>query len=125
MIQRHPEMVDLLVAVGNDRTAVDAGRREARQLVAPTALLRRGGFRRYVNESDLRTLAVPTTVMWGNRDPVGTVDAAASVVDMIPNAELCAFDAGHVRWFDDACAVAALIGRIATHHPEGPSNPDA
>jgi len=112
-IQRYPALIDLLVAVGNDRAASGAGRDEARQLIVGTALLRRQAFRHIVAESALRAVRVPTTVVWGTHDPVGTVKAAVAVTEMIPDARLEVFDAGHVPWLAHPNDMAALVARIA------------
>lgn len=114
VIDRYPALIDLLVAVGNDRVSVDAGRDEARQLIVPSALLRRHAFRSIVDESDLRSLRVPTTLVWGNHDPVGTPAVAEALASMIPSAELRLLEAGHVPWFAEPEAMADLVAQITS-----------
>ncbi len=113
-IERYPALIDLLVAVGNDRRSVDAGRDEAQQLIVRSALLRRHAFRSVVDESDLRALRVPTTLVWGTRDPVGTAEVADALASTIPCAELRLLEAGHVPWFAEPEAMGALVARIAS-----------
>lgn len=112
-IDRYPELVDFLVAVGNDRPSVAAGRAEARQLIAPWGLLRRTAFRPVIGAAELATVRVPTTVIWGTRDPVGDAATAEAITSMIPGATLETFDAGHVPWFGHPDAMADLVTDLA------------
>lgn len=47
-------------------------------------------------EALLSELEIPTIVLWGDRDPLQTVDTAARLVEILPNATLSIFDnTGH------------------------------
>jgi pimeloyl-ACP methyl ester carboxylesterase len=85
-LARYPELVDLLVAVGRDPVADRAQRGELQVFVSPFALLSPSGFRRRarVRPEELRQLAMPTLVMWGAQEPLGSVSVARSAAELIP-----------------------------------------
>ena len=72
-IVRHPDLLDSLVAGARDPVASQANLAELRALIS----LR--GFRASMRLSreDLRGLAVPTLMIWGDRDPVVPLAACA------------------------------------------------
>lgn len=96
----HPELIDLLVAVGRDPAAGRATMAEERVLVSPFALLSPSGFRRRsrVRPEELRELAMPTLVIWGERDPLGGVSVARAFTDLVPQARLLTLPTGHGPW---------------------------
>lgn len=114
-IERHPELLDLLVAAGRDPVAARVDRREARVIVSPLALLGASGFRRgaRVRREELGRLPVPTLVVWGEHDPVGSVAAAEAVTELIPDARLVTVPGGHAPWLGHAESVAAPIAEFA------------
>lgn len=95
-----PELIDLLVAVGRDPVANRAAMAEERALVSPFALVSPSGFRRRsrVRPDELRQVAMPTLVIWGERDPLGGLPVAQALTDMIPQARLLALPTGHGPW---------------------------
>ncbi len=107
----HPELVDLMVAVGNDPVAGRAIREEVGRLLSPWALLSRTGFRRgaRVGEADLRELTVPTLLLWGSNDPVGGGDVARRVQRLIPDAELEVVHGGHAPWLGEPTKSATAL----------------
>lgn len=107
----HPELVDLMVAVGNDPVAAEAIRQEVGRLLSPWALLSRTGFRREarINEASLRELTVPTLLLWGNDDPVGGGTVARRVQQLIPGAELEVVPGGHAPWLGQSTKLAAAL----------------
>src|ERR671931_2074406 len=72
-LPRHPDLVDLFVAEGQDPTAAAALRAEVGVAVSPFALLSPHGWRRgaRVRPDELRRVAMPTIVVWGDREPLG------------------------------------------------------
>ena len=70
------------------------------------------GFRRRtsISTGELSGLAVPTLMVWGERDPVGSPAVARRVTDVIPEARLELLDAGHVPWLGHPDRVAELVG---------------
>ena len=102
-IGAHPDLVDLVVAVARDPVAQRATRAEFRVLVSPLALLSRDGFRRHgrVRPEDLGGLAMPTSVVWGERDPLGSIAVARAVTGLIPDARLEVLPAGHGPWLGE------------------------
>lgn len=106
----HPAVIDLLVATGRDRVAAVTDRAEVQVIVSPFALVSPSGFRRRarVQPVELRRLAVPTLVVWGDREPVGSVADARAVTDLIPDAHLEVLPAGHAPLLGHGRRIAAI-----------------
>lgn len=105
-VGRYPELIDVHVAAGSDPIASEAAEREL------TALIRGlTGFRsRYVfNEEDLSRIEQPTLLIWGDRDPIGGLDAARRASEAIPHAKLSVLSTGHAPWWGEPDRSAALI----------------
>ena len=109
-IVRHPDLLDSLVAGARDPVATRANLAELRALIS----LR--GFRTSMRFSreDLRRLAVPTLMIWGDRDPVVPLAQARAVAAEIPHARLEVLPAGHVPQLGHPDRVAALLEEFAT-----------
>ena len=110
-ITGHPDLIDLLVAVGQDSTADRAAKAEFRALISPFALLSSSGFRRraVLRPDELRQLAMPTLVIWGEHEPLGGVSVAQSVTELIPHARLEVLPTGHGPWLGQPTRTAAAI----------------
>ena len=61
---------------------------------------------------ELRRLAVPTLVIWGDHDPVGTVQAGQAAAELMPGARLEVVPGGHVPYLGDPQRVAELVSRF-------------
>lgn len=107
----HPDLVDLFVVAGRDPLAVSALRAEVRAMVSPFALLSPSGFRRRarVRPDELRQLAVPTLLIWGEREPLGSVSVAQAVTELIPRARLQVLPTGHGPWLGLPAQTAATV----------------
>jgi pimeloyl-ACP methyl ester carboxylesterase len=107
----HPDLVDLFVVAGRDPLAVSALRAEVRELVSPFALLTPSGFRRHsrVRPDELRQLAMPTLLIWGEREPLGSVSVAQAVTELIPRARLQVLPTGHGPWLGQPAQTAATV----------------
>jgi len=107
----HPDLIDLLVAAGRDSLAGSVDRAEARMLVSPFALLSPSGFRRQsrVRADELRQVAMPTLVVWGEREPLGSVSVAQKVTELIPRARLEVLAGGHAPWLGQPAQTAAAL----------------
>jgi pimeloyl-ACP methyl ester carboxylesterase len=110
-LARHPDLVDLLVAAGRDPVTDRAAKAEFHALLSPFALLSPSGWRRRgrVRPDELRRLAVPTLLLWGDRDPVGGVPVAQAVTGLIPGARLEALPTGHGPWLGQPTRTAAPV----------------
>jgi pimeloyl-ACP methyl ester carboxylesterase len=99
------------VAVARDPAADRATRTEFRAFVSPVALLGRHGFRRRdrVRPEELGRLAVPTSVVWGERDPLGSVAVARAVTGLVPGARLEVLPTGHGPWLGEPERTAAAV----------------
>jgi pimeloyl-ACP methyl ester carboxylesterase len=112
-IVRYPELIDALVAGGNDPVAAAADLAELRAVIQPFGFRRSMRFR----PADLQVLSVPTLLIWGDHDPVGSVDVAQVVAGLIPLAGLEVLPAGHVPQLGQAERVAALVsGFVCSGH---------
>ena len=107
----HPDLVDLFVVAGQDPLAVSALRAEVRELVSPFALLTPSGFRHRsrVRPDELRRLAMPTLLIWGEREPLGSVSVAQAVTELIPRGRLQVLPTGHGPWLGQPAQTAAIV----------------
>jgi pimeloyl-ACP methyl ester carboxylesterase len=87
------------------RVVAHVNLRELRAAISPF------GFRRAlrVQPDELRNVATPTLVVWGDHDPVGSVDVAEAIQDLIPDARLEVLPAGHGPWLGDPARAAELV----------------
>ncbi len=108
-ITKHPDLLDSLIAGARDPVAVAANRAELRALMSPFGW--RTAMR--ITSQDLRRLAVPTLMIWGDRDPVVPLEAAQAASALIPRARLEVLPAGHVPQLGNPDMVAELIERFA------------
>lgn len=107
----HPELVDLMVASRRDPIADSGARAEVRMLVSPLALLSPSGFRRQsrVQPEELRQVAMPTLVLWGEQEPLGSVSVAQAVTNLLPHSRLQVLTAGHAPWLGQPARTAAAV----------------
>jgi len=107
-IVRYPDLIEALVAAGNDPIASAVNLAELRAAISPF------GIRRSVrvHPDELRRLTVPTLVMWGDRDPVGAVKVAQATARLIPKAQLEVLPAGHVPYLGNPDRVCELLSRF-------------
>lgn len=109
-IVQHPDLLASLVAAGKDPVAARANLEEYRAIATPF------GFRRrmMIKPEELRRLDVPTLMVWGDRDPVGSMEVSRTVSDLIPDSRLEVLPAGHVPWLGDPDRVAALLSSFCS-----------
>src|SRR5829696_794610 len=113
-IAAHPDLVDLLVALGRDPVADRAATTEYRVLVSPLALVSPSGFRHRarLGPGELGQLAAPTLLVWGEHDPLGGAAVARTVAGLIPHARLEVLPTGHVPWLGQPGPTAAAITEL-------------
>jgi pimeloyl-ACP methyl ester carboxylesterase len=104
-IVRYPQLIDSLVAAARDPIAAAVNLAELRAIISPF------GFRRSarIQPDVLRRLSVPTLLIWGDRDPVGTVEVARAVAKLVPQAQLETLPAGHVPYLGHPERVSELV----------------
>lgn len=114
-IERHPELIAVMVATGADPVAQATDRNELSVIVSRWALASLSGMRRRnrISHEDLVSLTMPTLVLWGDNDPVGSVATARAVADTIPDARLQIVAGGHAPFLDDPAACAGTIIQLA------------
>jgi pimeloyl-ACP methyl ester carboxylesterase len=107
----YPDLVDLLVAAGRDPVTDRAVMAEFHALISPFALVSRSGWRRRfrVRPDELRHLPMPTLLIWGERDPVGSIPVARTVTELIPDARLEVLPTGHGPWLGQPTRTAAAV----------------
>ncbi len=110
-LARHPDLIDLLVAGRLNPAASRVAREEFRLLISPFALLTPSGFRRRtrVRPDELRQVTMSTLVIWGDRDPLGSVSVAQAVTNLIPRARLEVLPAGHAPWLGHPAQIAMAV----------------
>jgi len=109
-IVRYPDLLDAMVAAARDTTSGQASLDEMKALITPD------GWQPEVQTdlAELRTIAPPTLLIWGHKDPLGDPDAANLVADAIPNSRLELLDAGHGPWLGLPDTVATLVEDFVT-----------
>lgn len=116
-ILRHPDLLEALVAGGNDSVAAAADRAELRALINPFGYRRSMRFR----AEQLQAVEVPTLMIWGDRDSVGSVAVARNAAQLIPDARLEVLPVGHVPQLGCAERTADLVStfvlRVAGTEP--------
>lgn len=111
-IVRHPELLRSQVAGMADPVAGRANLAEIRALLTPA------GWRKEmeITHDDLRTLRMPALMIWGDHDPVASVEAARAAAEVIPDARLEVLPAGHVPQLGNPGRVADLIAEFVEEH---------
>ena len=104
-ILRHPDLLDSLLDAAHDPVATAANVAEFQALLSPLGT--RSETR--IRPDDLRRLAVPTLMIWGDHDPVVSVADARAAADLIPDARLEVLPAGHVPQLGNTAQVAELL----------------
>jgi pimeloyl-ACP methyl ester carboxylesterase len=104
-LARHPDLVDLLVAAGRDPITDHVSKAELRVFASPFGFRRRSRVR----PEELRQLAMPTMLIWGEYEPLGGVAVARAVTDLIPHARLEVLPTGHGPWLGQPTRTAATV----------------
>lgn len=107
----YPGLLDLLVALNDDSLSAETALAETRTIIAPYALVSSQGWRdeRRVLPRELSQLTMPTLIVWGDHEPVGTVSAAGKLATMIPDAQLEVLPCGHGPWLSEPERSAELV----------------
>ena len=104
-IVRYPELIESVVAAARDPIASAANLAELRAIISPF------GFRpsARIAPDELRRLNVPTLLIWGDHDPVGSADVARETATLMPRAQLELLPAGHVPYLGHPELVSELL----------------
>lgn len=108
-ILRHPDLLDSLIDAAHDPVAAAANLAEFQALISPFGT--RSATR--ISPDDLRRLAAPTLMIWGDHDPVVSVADAHAVAELMPDARLEVLPAGHVPQLGNPDRVAQLLEEFA------------
>jgi pimeloyl-ACP methyl ester carboxylesterase len=114
-IGHYPELIESMVAAGRDPVAAAANLAELRAGTSPF------GFRRSmrIQPDALRRLTVPTLVVWGDHDPVGSVKVAQATASLIPRAQLEVLPAGHVPFLGHPDRASELLTQFVRSGSDG------
>ena len=104
-IAQYPDQVDAMVAAASDQVGLGAKVAELRAVISPT------GWQPALalGVEELRTLTVPTLLLWGESDPIGGAEVAHAAAATIPDARLQLLAAGHGPWLGHPDRVAREI----------------
>jgi pimeloyl-ACP methyl ester carboxylesterase len=107
-IGRYPDLIDALVAAGNDPVATATNLAELHAAISPF------GFRRglRLRADELRRLSAPTLVIWGDRDPVGATEAGETAARLLADARLEVLPGGHVPYLGHPARVGELLSEF-------------
>lgn len=112
----HPALLAALLAAAKDPIAARANLNEFRAITTPFGFKRRMMF----TPGELGRVSVPTLLIWGDHDPVGSVDAARGASRLIRDSQLEILPGGHVPWLGNPDRVArllsAFVGPSASGH---------
>ena len=116
-IQAYPAFVRAIAAHERDPESARAGFSEFNALISvrgwrPSVRLR---------AEELSALRHPTTVIWGDHDPLGTPDEVRDALALLPEARVETVDAGHIPYLahPERCAQLVLETRNADATPVG------
>lgn len=104
-IQNYPAFVQAIAAHEADPKAAKAGFSEF------NALFSVRGWHPSIRltEDELRNLQHPTTIIWGDHDPLGGPDDVRDSVDLIPDVRFETVDSGHIPYLAHPERCAQLI----------------
>jgi pimeloyl-ACP methyl ester carboxylesterase len=107
-IVRYPELIESVVAAARDPIASVVNLAELRAVISPV------GFRpsARMHPEELRRLNVPTMLIWGDHDPVGTAEVARETARLMPRAQLELLPAGHVPYLGHPQRVSELVSKF-------------
>lgn len=107
----HPELINLLVALGRDPISAMTDRNEVRAILSPFGLVTNSGFRHQmqIRTNELEGLEVPTLIIWGQNEPVGSAQVIKAVNDRIPHSQLELLPAGHAPWLGHPERVGEIV----------------
>lgn len=110
-LSKYPDLIDLLVALQRDPVSAATDKNEVRAILSPFALFTRSGYRPEitVEPHELRGLTVPTLILWGDNEPVGSIPVIQAINSLIPHSELEILPAGHAPWLGNPARVAELV----------------
>lgn len=108
---KYPHLVDLMVAEDRDPVAAATLMNEIRTILSPLSLINSSWWRSemQVQEAELEKLEMPTLMIWGDHEPVGSVQVAERLTKLMPQARLEVLSAGHGPWLGNPERCAALV----------------
>jgi pimeloyl-ACP methyl ester carboxylesterase len=111
-IVRYPELIESIVAAARDPIASATNLAELRAIISPL------GFRppAMIRPDELRRLNVPTLLIWGDHDPVGTAEVAREAARLMPRVQLELLPAGHVPYLGHPQRVSELLTTFTRSH---------
>ena len=72
----------------------------------------------FLSDTELRALAVPVLMIWGDEDPYGEPEVGRRACALMPNARLEVIPGRHAPFLDDPERCSALIDNLARQTTE-------
>lgn len=104
-IQDHPAFIQAIAAHEADPKATEAGFSEFNSLFS----VRGWHSSIRISADELRNLQHPTTVIWGDHDPLGGPDDVRDGIDLFPNVRFETVDSGHIPYLAHPKRCAQII----------------
>lgn len=104
-IRAHPALIRAMAAHERDPERTRAGLGEFGSLFSVWGWRSAALFR----AEELRGLQHPTTVVWGEKDPLGSPDEVRDAVDLLPDVRFGTVDAGHIPFLAHGARCARLV----------------
>ena len=109
-LARYPDLVDLLVAAGQDPVTDRAAMAEFHALISPFALVSRSGWRRRPACGPTSCAGWPCPPWWsGASGTRSAIPVARAVTELIPDARLEVLPTGHGPWLGQPTRTAATV----------------
>lgn len=110
-LSARPELRDLLV----ETERLPNYARTLRTMLPSLVRIRGARRRAIVTEDDLRRIEHPVQLIWGDRDPFGSVSVGEAAVAALPDAELHVVEGGHAPWLDSPADIATHVMAFLGH----------
>lgn len=110
-IEQYPAFVRAIAAHEDDPKSALAGQSEL------AALISARGWRSSVrlDDEDVLSIRHPTTIIWGDRDPLGSPDEVRHGIGLVPDVRFETVDTGHIPFLSRPERCAALIRHGREH----------
>jgi pimeloyl-ACP methyl ester carboxylesterase len=112
-IVRYPDLIQAQVSAGKDPLASATSLAEFRAALSPLGF--RGSMR--LREQELQRLTLPTLLLFGDHDPVASVETARTIAGLLPDAQLEILPGGHVPYFGSPERSAELVSAFVRAWP--------
>ncbi len=107
-----PEIAELLLATENLPDFAPAFQATLNQLVRPWGAISEMSL----SSDQIAQIRQPTLFIWGDEDPMGSVEIGQQAVDVMPNAEMLVVDGGHGPWLRSSTEAGQAATEFLNQH---------